>query len=137
YGRDQVRSDPLVDVTLPEDGEYYVKVFDFIYGGGVDYVYRLSLGSQPYIDFVLPPSGVPGTTGAFTLYGRNLPGGIDAGIAIDGRPLQKVNVQIAIPNKQGALESMDNLRPLEAGMDGFSYTLAGPNGASNPVLIFY
>jgi Bacterial pre-peptidase C-terminal domain len=54
--RDVDGLDPLVDVTLLVDGEYKLKVYDFVYAGGPDYFYRLSVGTGPRIDFVLPPA---------------------------------------------------------------------------------
>ena len=73
--RDTNRRDPLLAFTAPADGEYTIKLFDFLYRGGNDYFYRLLVSTAPYIDFVFPPVAVPGTKGSFTLYGSHLPGG--------------------------------------------------------------
>jgi hypothetical protein len=135
YGRDNILHDPLLDVTIPADGEYYVKVFDFVYAGGVDYVYRLSLSTNPHIDYVLPPAGLAGAPNQFTLYGRNLPGGQPAGVSINGRPLEKLAVQIALPKDGTIQNTVDHLGPSAAGVDAISYTLDSPAGKSNPVLI--
>jgi Bacterial pre-peptidase C-terminal domain len=72
--RDQKR-DPFIDFDVPADGDYYLKFSDFIYNGGADYFYRLSIGTQPYVDFITPTGAKPGTTADVTFYGRNLPGG--------------------------------------------------------------
>src|SRR5262249_30861524 len=83
------RRDPLIDLSIPADGEYRVKLYDFVYAGGPEYFYRLSIGTGPYIDFIFPPSGVAGSKGIFTVYGRNLPGGQPApGMMSQGRPLE-------------------------------------------------
>ncbi|HVW38767.1 MAG TPA: PPC domain-containing protein, partial [Pirellulales bacterium] len=66
--------DTLVDFTVPADGSYTVKLHDFIYGGGDEYAYRLSLSTQPRVDFVFPPAGLPGSKSLYRIYGRNLPG---------------------------------------------------------------
>lgn len=136
--RDTTRRDPLIDFTIPADGVYAVKVYDFTYGGGDDFVYRLSIGTGPRIDFVYPPAGQAGTTGAFTLYGRNLPGGAPAeGVTIDGRPLEKLTVQIALPGGPGPRQPSGNtlLTPDASDLDAIDYRLTTPQGISNAVLI--
>ena len=97
YSRNQEGRDPLVDVTLPADGEYYVKLYDFLFGGSASHVYRLTAHAGPHVDIVMPPSGLPGSKGKYTLYGRNLPGSVPANISIDGRSLEKVDVEISLP----------------------------------------
>ncbi len=131
------RFDPLLDVTLPEDGDYIVRVADFVYAGSNDYGYRLTLHVGPHIDFVVPPAGIPGSTAKYTLYGRNLPGSQPAGIASDGRQLQKLEVQIALPNTSDQLQPGNSLFAREAGIDGSSYVFKGANGTSNPVTIAF
>lgn len=136
--RDAVGRDPLLDFTAPAAGDYVVKVYDFVYGGGADYFYRLSAGTAPHVDYIFPPAGLPGTTGEFTLFGRNLPGSVPAdGATIEGRPLEKLAVQIAIPADpaqqrpaQGAL-----IAPAAAGLDAIDYRLTTPQGTSNTVLV--
>ncbi len=73
--RDTNRRDPMLDFTVPADGEYFLEVHDFLYAGNSEYFYRLAIGTDAYLDFVLPPAGVPGSSDTYTLYGRNLPGG--------------------------------------------------------------
>lgn len=134
--RDVLGKDPLIDFTAPADGEYRLKLYDFIYGGGNEHVYRVSVSSRPHLDYVIPSVGQPGATGAFTLYGRNLPGGVDAGVSIDGKPLQKLDVQIPVPaDRTAGLDVAERLPSQSATTDGFAYRLAGPNGSSNPLLI--
>lgn len=135
--RNNIQRDPLLDVTLPAAGEYLVKVYDFVYGGGEDFGYRFTLTAGPHLDFVLPPAAVPGTTGQFTLYGRNLPGGQPAGITSQGKPLEKLAVDIAAPNDPAQLDSKLPLDSPAAGIDGFSYAFSGPTGVSNPILMTF
>lgn len=129
-----------LDFAAPADGEYAVRVFDFLYRGGNEYPYQLAVGSQPLIDFVLPPAGQPGTKTQFTLYGRNLPGGVPAeGVIIGGRQLEKLAVEIDVPSGDAAAELRYSgfVRPPETVLDGFEYRLQTPAGASNAVLIGY
>ena len=97
YARQEVRHDPLVDAVLPADGTYFLKVRDFLYRGGPEYGYRLSAGSIPHIDFILPPAGVAGSTAKYTLFGRNLPGGEPSTVKVDGHRLEKCEVEITLP----------------------------------------
>jgi hypothetical protein len=131
-GRGEVRGDPLVDVTIPEDGRYFLKLYDFVYGGSTSHVYRVRADTGPHVDFILPPAGVPGSTGKFTLYGRNLPGSVDAQISVAGRPLEKLDVEIPVP-AVGTNNMADFPAADESGLDGFSYVFESPQGNSNPV----
>ncbi len=132
-----VYRDAAIDFSAPADGDYYVRLYDAVYGGSPEFFYRLSISTKPHIEYVLPNAGLPGTTGTFTLYGRNLPGGADAGVILDGKPLQKLSVQIAIPGGAEAqkLSGGTLLEPSSASIDGFEYRLKSPAGASNPVMI--
>lgn len=66
-------NDSITDVTLPADGLYFIKVHDALFAQGSGYIYRLTVGSLPYLDFVLPPASLPGSNEEFTIYGRDLP----------------------------------------------------------------
>ncbi|MCH8045756.1 MAG: PPC domain-containing protein [Planctomycetes bacterium] len=137
--RDTVRRDAMIDFSVPADGDYYVQVNDFLYIGGSDHFYRLSISTRPYVDFVFPPAGQPGASGKFTIYGRNLPGGSDApGVTVHGKTLQKLDVTIALPGDAAAKSSLvmaGYVAPRESGQDGIVYRVKGPQGESNPVQI--
>ena len=136
--RDYNRRDPFLDFTVPADGEYLVRVHDFLYGGSNEYFYRMSIGTGPHIDYVFPPSGTPGTKQTFALFGRNLPGGQPAeGVEIDGRPLDRLDVEIDVPADSSVvrLDSDSLIAPEDSVMDGFSYRLSTADGSSNPILI--
>jgi hypothetical protein len=137
--RNYLGSDALIDVVLPDDGEYLVRLFQFTYtAGGPEYFYRLSITAAPWIDAVFPPVVEPGKPTAVTIYGRNLPGGRPAdGFTAEGRPLEKVTVTVTPPaDAVGSLTSLGHVDPTTALQDGFSYALKGPGGTSNPVVIF-
>ncbi|MXY28798.1 hypothetical protein F4Y59_11625 [Candidatus Poribacteria bacterium] len=53
--------DPLLDVTLPADGPYLLRIRDLLYRGNPDSVYRLTSGVLPYNTYLFPAGGtVPG-----------------------------------------------------------------------------
>ena len=138
--RDFNRRDPLIDFAVPADGDYLLKIYDFVYGGGPEHFYRFAVSTGAYVDYILPPVGAPGTKGNFTLYGRNLPGGAPAdGLTVDGRPLEKLAVQIDVPGDKTTERTPPGTlaAPEEAELDGFEYRFASPPGVSNSCFIGY
>ena len=133
--RNLFSQDAILDVTLPADGDYFVKVYDFTYAGGEDYPYRLTVSTGPHIDFVLPAAGVPGSNAPYTVYGRNLPGGQPAGISTHGRPLEKLSVTIPLPNATDVLDAKLVLEPFSAGIDAVPFSIPSPTGPSNVVMV--
>lgn len=135
--RDALAGDALVDFRAPAAGDYIIKVYDAAYRGGADYVYRIHVGELPVIDFVFPPAAAAGGNRPFTLYGRNLPGGQNSGLSVDGSPLEKLAVNIPIPGGAAAqsINFSGLLEPAAAALDGTEYRVKGPQGSSNPVLV--
>ena len=130
--------DTLLDYTVPADGLYVVEVHDFIYAGGPDYFYRLAIGTGPYLDFVFPPAGLPGTNQTYQVFGRNLPGGKPVpGLSIDGRPIEVVNATIPLPSAAEAdrLPAATLIESAASGIDAILYRQPSPRGLSNPVLV--
>jgi len=140
------RTTGLIDFTASSDGEYRLRVADFLHRGGDDYFYRLALTAGPQVDFIFPPAGLAGTTNSYTLYGRNLPDGKPAtNFSIAGRPLEQVSAQIAIPQavestngtalQAGNGFSLASTLPASAPIDAFEYRLPTPGGPANSVRI--
>lgn len=138
-GRNSRDNDALVDVILPADGEFVVRLCQFTYtGGGPDYFYRLSISTAPWIDAVFPPVVELAKATQVTLYGRNLPGGQPAdGYTADGRSVEKLTVSVTPPADAATkLVSRGHVEPTTALQDGFAYSLKGPGGTSNSVVIY-
>lgn len=129
-------ADPVLDVTLPANGQLLLKVHDAQYRQGKGYSYRIVVNPRPQIDSVFPPSAVPGTTSAFTLYGRHLPAGQPTDFQIDGQPVQQQVVQITASADTGdRLNYSGRVEPHMAGLDGFEYRISSGSQISNPLLI--
>ena len=135
-------TDAVVDLAIPEDGDYYIRLFEFTYQAGTpEHFYRLTLSTAPWIDAVFPPAIEFGKPAQVTIYGRNLPGGTPAeGFAIDGRPLEKLAVTITPPTDPLAAQRLairDHIEPSASMQDGFEYRLKGPGGSSNAVPVYF
>ena len=138
YSGDYYGRDPFIDFTASEGGDYTVKIWDFVYGGGSDYYYRLHIGSLPHIDAVVPAALKPGTKNTVTIYGRNLPGGTSSGMDIEGRTLEMITREIdADPALALGLSTGQAIRPNQSSLDGIAYRLATPAGSSNPVFLAF
>ena len=131
--RDEKR-DPFIDFEAPADGDYFVKLYDFTFNGNNDYFYRLSIGTMPYIDYIMPPGIAPGSATPIVIYGRNLPGGEPAGVSIKGRPLEKITRQAEAPKGADDLLACGFnglVRPWASLLDGFEYRVKSDIGTSN------
>lgn len=121
--------DALIDFKAPVAGKYVVGVGDFVYRGGAEYMYRLDFRSGPYIDFVVPSIGAPGSNGQYTIYGRNLPGGKPVpGMVSGSAVLEQATAKIAVP-AQAELDTKPSSYQMLRGasLDAVSFQLPGSN----------
>jgi len=135
--RKHTGNDPLIAFAAPADGQYLVRVSDFLHRSGPEYFYRLTVSEGPRIELIDPPVAKPGVSGEFTVYGYNLGDGSQSSqIQIDGQPLEQRTVTIAAPESAAEQAAMDlAMQPSEAAVDFFTYRLATSQGVSNPVRI--
>jgi hypothetical protein len=104
-----LRTDPLLDFTAPEDGDYLVRLYDMTFSGGLPY--RLVISNRPHIENVFPTAVVPGETVELTLLGRNLPGGKpDPEQTVLDQPLERLTVPFTAPKDPAALPRYDFLQ---------------------------
>jgi hypothetical protein len=137
-GRDYYLNDALADCTLPDDGDYYVRVFHFTHTQGTaEHFYRFTVSTAPWIDAVFPCAVEPGKTTSVTVWGRNLPGGkLDPSAVIEDRVLEKITVNVTAPADTGQRLAFSGLvAPKSAALDGFEYRVRNETGWSNPFLI--
>lgn len=133
-------NDALVDVTLPEDGNYFVRLHAFTYTlGGPDYFYRLTISTAPWIDAVVPAVVEAGKESKVTVYGRNLPKGVaDSAAVVEGKTLEKLVVTVKPSADAKATQRLaynGYVMPNAAALDGFALQLKNDSGTSNPYLI--
>jgi Bacterial pre-peptidase C-terminal domain len=127
--RNAEENDALCDVTLPRDGDYFVRVSEFAYQqGGPDYFYRLTLSTGPWIDAIYPAVVNPGSTTAVTVYGRNLPGGkVVPGVLMDGQPIESLATNITAPKDAMQFNFSGRISPVLGLMEAFEFRLPGSN----------
>lgn len=68
------KPDPVVLFEVPKDGEYTAAISDAIHRGREDFVYRITIGQEPYLTSVFPLGGHAGETHAVKMQGWNLEG---------------------------------------------------------------
>lgn len=138
--RNYQNNDAVTDAILPEDGDYFVRLFSFTHTqGGPDYHYRLTIGTMPWIDAVTPAAVEPGKETKVEVLGRNLPGGVLVpNLSLDGRPLERALLSVKAPGEPKArqrLASSGLVLPAMSALDGFDLRLPSPNGSSNPYFL--
>jgi hypothetical protein len=131
--RDALGADPFLDVTLPADGRYVVKVHDVTYAGSPGHVYRLTVRDGPHLDAVLPPVAAPGRQAEVTLVGRAL-GGEPFSRRIDGRPAE-TRPWSGLPEFAQAPALPVNLLGTAAAMRAFPIRVGPADNPSMPVLV--
>lgn len=117
--------DPLIDFRVPADGTYFVKVFDLVYSGSADHVYRISLDTGPRVAFAVPGVLQAGESGRVTLYGWNLS---ENRSEAAGAEYETVDVEISAPasmTNDNAGPSPFRLNPSQATVSGFAYRYPG------------
>lgn len=123
YGRD-----PFLEISLGEDGEFYLAVSDILYRGGAEHFYRLSVTDRPHIDFIYPPAGEPGAKKTHKIYGRNLPGGsLSELVYLDGHQLETIEVEIELPDDAKTPPAYHPGEPRQGMVRGVDYRLENSN----------
>src|SRR3954467_3314648 len=127
----RARTGGFLDFTAPADADFVIKVYDLQFRGGDDFWYRLNIRKGPWIDFALPCGVEPGAKTKITLYGRNLPGAKPSKF----KGLKELEIEVEAPKQ--APPSYLNRRPADAVVEGFDYSLASADGASNPIFLSF
>jgi hypothetical protein len=65
--------DPVLAFEVPEDGEYVIAVYDNIFRGREDFVYRLAAGELPFVSGIFPLGGKVGAPTSVEMRGWHLP----------------------------------------------------------------
>jgi hypothetical protein len=68
----QFKPDPVMLCEIPEDGDYHLAIYDAIFRGREDFVYRITVGEMPFITCMFPLGSRIGETGPIAVKGWNL-----------------------------------------------------------------
>ena len=66
------KPDPVIFFEVPKDGEYVFAIYDSIYRGREDFVYRVTIGELPFITSIYPLGGRAGELITIKMKGWNL-----------------------------------------------------------------
>ena len=66
------KPDPVIFFQVPEDGDYVAAIYDSIYRGREDFVYRITLGELPFVTSVFPLGAQVGAAMPPDMAGWNL-----------------------------------------------------------------
>lgn len=91
------KPDPVLIYKVPKDEEYVLEIKDAIYRGREDFLYRLSIGSLPYITDIFPLGGRRNT---------------DVQVGLEGVNLFSKNLNLTIPSDS------PNLRQVQVSNEG-------------------
>ncbi len=120
--------DPLIEFVVPADGDYVVRLFDLVYSGSEDHVYRLDFGNGPRGAFAVPAIVERNRPTPVALYGWNL-NSQDSGHAAtdDAAPsgFERLDVEVQIPDDEEADIRNVRLEPAQATLDTYPYQLPG------------
>lgn len=81
---DGFRQEALLNLKIPDDGEYVLSVHDLLNRGREDFIYRVELGELPWVSAIFPLGARLGVDARFELDGWNLVSRflkLDSGIA--------------------------------------------------------
>jgi hypothetical protein len=67
------RPHPVIFFTIPKEGAYALKIHDSLFRGREDFVYRMTVGEEPFVTSVFPAGGRIGTKTPVGVSGWNLP----------------------------------------------------------------
>ncbi|MEI7732574.1 MAG: PPC domain-containing protein [Verrucomicrobiota bacterium] len=80
------KPDPIIFYEVPKDGEYVLSMFDSIYRGREDFVYRITIGELPMITSIFPLGGQVGASVDIKMKGWNLADAVLTPPAANARP---------------------------------------------------
>lgn len=89
--------DPVLSLTASQEGAYVIGVRDLVYGGGPEFVYRLSAHSRPVALVVNPPVVQAGKRSTIEVLGFQLPGGTPAEFPGAPQGLMRADLQVRVP----------------------------------------
>ncbi|MCE9607311.1 MAG: PPC domain-containing protein [Planctomycetia bacterium] len=120
--------DALVDMRIPADGLYDVRLYDLVFSGGNTHFYRLDFDTEPRPEFALPCVMRRGETKHVTVLGRNLSSPSKSAVTASSTSLSTtmptaldtVAVSIVAPSEPDSFVALQQM-PAQFAVDSFAY----------------
>ena len=110
-----------------QDGEVFLRLNDFLFKGGADYLFRISVTKRPRIQFVDPPLVRIGEPQQMVVYGWNLPGGQPAGLKVPGLDgLERKGVSLRLYSEKEIKDPVETRNPIESIQRRHDYRISSP-----------
>jgi len=132
--------DPLIDLLVPEDGTYVVRVSDLISSTSGEHYYRLDIDVGPRVAFSIPNVVERGKSSRVMLFGWNLPGATRSALPPNGSPalerpgFDQLEVEIPASLAHDVWPLPLRLAPAQVVLAGESFPFHLP-GSASPILI--
>ncbi len=104
---ERLHTDGVLDLTVPADGAYLLRLSDLMYRGNAELPYAITLTTGPLVEYAFD-GGV-----TWVLYGRNLPNSSPS-VKCFGKTLERVQVPAAAANK---LLAQNAVKPVHFGAE--------------------
>ena len=122
---------------VKQDGEIFLRLHDFLFKGGAEYLFRVSVTERPRIQFVDPPLARIGAPRKMVVYGWNLPGGQPAELKVPGWDLlERKDVSLHLAGEKDIQDPLQTRNPIESTQRRHDYRISSPAGNSLPFSLF-
>lgn len=96
------KPDPVILCEIPADGDYLLAIYDAIYRGREDFVYRITLGELPFVTSIFPLGGRVGSGTKIEVKGWNLGTTV---MTPDWKGMAPGIYSISVPGKNGFMSN--------------------------------
>lgn len=114
--------DPLIDFTVPADGEYVVRLYDLVFSGSDDHFYRLDIDTGPRAAFTVPSVITAGENTRVAVFGWNL--NLNGATSASG-DFDQITVDIAAPSLPQASSAGLRIDSRQVAVDVLAWRLPG------------
>lgn len=122
--------DPLIDLQIPTDGSYFVRLSDLTSTGGREHFYRLEIDTGPRVAFTIPAVIPRGQKSSVEVFGWNL--NAAPRTATNPGEFDRVTIDIPAADAQPAWPLPTTQHPAAVVLESMTYQFSG---APTPVLI--
>ncbi|MBI5683554.1 MAG: hypothetical protein HZC54_00605 [Verrucomicrobia bacterium] len=98
---DRFTPDPVILYEVPKDGDYVLAIYDAIYRGRNDFVYRITIGEMPFVRSIFPLGGRAGNLRPVRMKGWNLG---DAELTLPAQDAE-AGIHLIAANRDGAVSN--------------------------------